>query len=653
MTAVAAATPARVGIRLSKPRQVLLLLVGAAVVYVVSQQLVPTAFTRPYDPDAALFSSLNGVRDWIENQSTGPFFAYFIDPIRLALNWLVDVVTNGLTAIGWLGVLAIGTALGLVFVTWRTALAVAAAFLVVGLMGLWGDTMITLGQVVVAVAVALAIGVPLGIVAGRSDRFLAFVTPILDFMQIMPTFAYLLPLALFFRIGNATAVVATLIYAMPPAIRLTALGIRGVAPETVEAAASLGSTGGQLLRKVQLPMARTTLGLAVNQTIMMALSMVVITAFVGAGGLGDDIIRALRTLNVGKSFDAGLAIVLLAMILDRLSAAASQVSDRRLTGKVPFSQRYFRQLAAAGVAIVAVGLAVGLTQDMANAFPSAWHFSFAQPINSAVDWISHTLVFLTDGLKNVVSAWLLDPIQNVLTNSPWWLVVIVASGLALVITSRRAAVWVAVAALGVLLLQVWQPAMETLAQVLVGVAMTMLIGVVLGTWAARSSRVSAILRPINDAAQTMPSFVYLIPALALFAPTRFTAIIAAFIYAVPAVIRLTEDGVRGVSPTAIEAATSAGSTAFQTIRKVQLPMARRSLLAAANQGVVLVLAMVVIGGLVGGGGLGYQVVAGFAQRSNFGSGMAAALAIVLLGIMLDRITQGAGARRELKRVEEE
>jgi glycine betaine/proline transport system permease protein len=232
-------------------------------------------------------------------------------------------------------------------------------------------------------------------------------------------------------------------------------------------------------------------------------------------------------------------------------------------------------------------------------------------------------------------------------------VLYVAVGLALIMTGRRAATWVAVATLGVLGLQVWQPSMETLAQVLVAVAMTMLIGVVMGTWAARSPRVSAILRPINDAAQTMPSFVYLLPALALFGSTRFTAILAAFIFAIPAVIRLTEDGVRGVSPTAIEAATSAGSSSLQVIRKVQLPMARRSLLTAANQGVVLVLSMVVVGGLVGGQALGYLVVSGFAQRGNFGSGMAAALAIVLLGVMLDRITQGAGARRDVKRIDDE
>ncbi len=653
MTSAAVAVRPRAGFRLTKTRQVLLLLASAAVVYVLAQILFPTAFTQPYDPSAPLFDWLNGVRDWIEAQSNGPFFVYVIDPLRVGLTWLVVTGTSWLNAIGWTGVIAIGGALGLMFVTWRTALAVTLALVLIGLMGLWSDTMITLGQVVVAVLLALAIGIPLGILAGKSDRFLGFVTPILDFMQIMPTFAYLLPLTLLFRIGNATAVVATLIYAMPPAIRLTSLGIRGVASETVEAATSLGSTGSQVLRKVQLPMARTTLGLAVNQTIMMALSMVVITALVGAGGLGDDIIKGLKTLDVGAQFDAGLAIVLLAMVLDRLSASASQVSDRRHTGKMPFNQRYARHLMVIGTAIMVVGVALGLTQKWARTFPSTWHFSFAKPINAIVDWITHNLVFLTDGVKNLVSAWILDPLQTVLTSSPWWLVLIVASGLALIITGRRAAIWVAGATLGVLALQMWHPSMETLAQVLLAVAITMGVGVVMGTWAARDSRVSAILRPINDAAQTMPSFVYLVPALALFGSTRFTAIIAAFIYAIPAVIRLTEDGVRGVSTTAIEAATSAGSTSLQVVRKVQLPMARRSLLTAANQGMVLVLAMVVIGGLVGGGGLGYQVVAGLAQRANFGSGTAAGLAIVLLGIMLDRVTQGAGARREARQVDDE
>ena len=225
--------------------------------------------------------------------------------------------------------------MGLVFVSWRTALFVVLSFLAFGLLGLWPSTIETLALISAAVVIALLIGIPLGILAGRSDRFMRIVSPILDFMQIMPTFAYLAPLTLIFLIGPAAATVATLIYAVPPAIRITALGIRGVGHETVEAAESLGSTRFQVLLKVQLPMARSTIGLAVNQTIMFALSMIVITALIDAPGLGQNILKALQKLNVGKAFEAGLAIVLLAMILDRLTARASRVSDRRSRGLDP------------------------------------------------------------------------------------------------------------------------------------------------------------------------------------------------------------------------------------------------------------------------------------------------------------------------------
>lgn len=211
-------------------------------------------------------------------------------------------------------------------------------------------------------------------------------------------------------------------------------------------------------------------------------------------------------------------------------------------------------------------------------------------------------------------------------------------------SGRRSALTVAIAMILVVGFQLWEHSMETLALVIVAVVITVAFGVAIGVGAARSDRLAGVMRPINDAAQTMPAFVYLLPAVALFGPTRFTAILAAFIYAVPAVIRLVEDGIRGVSPTAIEAATAAGSSRLQIIRKVQLPMARGSLVLATNQGVVLVLAMVVVGGLVGAGGLGYDVVAGFSQFEDFGKGLAAAISIVLLGVLLDRITQGAGAR---------
>jgi glycine betaine/proline transport system permease protein len=645
--AVAARRPFRP--RLTKSRYALVLLLAFAVLFV----LLRGSMTLPLDSQASLFTTLTDFKNWMLANQKSWFFALFFTPIRTGTAGLVGFVTGWLTTVGWVGITAVAGALGFTFVTWRTGLAVAAAMLGIGLLGMWDATMTTLGQMLVAVALSLLIGIPIGILAGRSDRVLRAVTPVLDLMQIMPTYAYLVPLTIVFFIGNGTATIATMIYAIPPAIRLTALGIRGVSSETVEAATSLGSTGSQVLRKVQMPMARTTIGLAVNQTIMMALSMVVITAFVAAGGLGEKLLKALEIQDVGGAFDAGLAVVLLAMVLDRLTASASHVSDRRHTGAEKVTKAAHRRMAAIGGAIAVVGVALGVTQPWAHAFPKTWSFSFADPVNAFVDWLTTNLSWLTVGVKDATSAWIIGPLQDVLTQAPFWLVIAFTAGLALLITGRRAAIVVTLAGLLIVALQVWEPAMETLTQVLFGVAITMVIGVAVGTWAARSYLVSQVVRPVNDALQTMPAFVYLIPALALFGPTRFTAVIASVLYSIPAVIRLVEDGVRGVPAASIEAAESAGSTAVQVITKVQLPMARRSLLAAVNQGVVLVLAMVVVGGLVGGQALGYHVVQGLVQGPDFGIGLASALAIVLLGVTLDRITQGAGARREVRRVDEE
>jgi glycine betaine/proline transport system permease protein len=193
--------------------------------------------------------------------------------------------------------------------------------------------------------------------------------------------------------------------------------------------------------------------------------------------------------------------------------------------------------------------------------------------------------------------------------------------------------------------------MQTLTQVLVAGIITLAVGVLLGVVSSRSDRFSRVLRPMLDFAQTMPAFVYLIPAIALFGPTRFTAIVAAVIYAVPPVIRLTEVGLRTVPVAPREAAISQGATSRQLLWKVDLPLARPALLVATNQGIILTLAMVVVGGLVGGGALGYDVVAGFARRDFFGEGLAAGMAIVVLGIMLDRITQAAGSERRAQRDE--
>jgi glycine betaine/proline transport system permease protein len=186
--------------------------------------------------------------------------------------------------------------------------------------------------------------------------------------------------------------------------------------------------------------------------------------------------------------------------------------------------------------------------------------------------------------------------------------------------------------------------MVTLTMTLVATVLVMVVAMLLGVWMGRSRRVDTIARPFLDTFQTIPPFVYLVPALALVSSSRFTAIVAAMAYAVPIATKLVADGIRGVSPSTVEAARSAGITSRQMVMKVQLPMAREALVLATNQGLLYVLSMVVIGGMVGGGSLGYLVVSGFSQSQLFGKGIAAGIAITALGVMLDRITRYAAAR---------
>jgi len=272
-------------------------------------------------------------------------------------------------------------------------------------------------------------------------------------------------------------------------------------------------------------------------------------------------------------------------------------------------------------------------------FPQEIAFTFEGGVNAVVTWLRTNATAITSGVKDGLTFGLINPIQAVLTSAPWWLILAAIVGLAVFISGPGPALAAGVCLVLIIGLQLWEHSMETLTSVLVATAMTLILGLLLGIASARSNRFSAALRPLLDTAQTMPAFVYLIPAVALFGPSRFTGIVAALIYAVPPVIRLVEAGIRTVPVTVVEAATAAGSTPRQLLWKVQLPMARPALLLAANQGIVLVR------GLVGAGGLGYDVVAGFARRDFFGEGLAAGIAIVLLGIMLDRITQGAGKRR--------
>jgi glycine betaine/proline transport system permease protein len=385
---------------------------------------------------------------------------------------------------------------------------------------------------------------------------------------------------------------------------------------------------------------------------MAALSMATIAALINGPGLGQPVLQSLQSLDVGSAFVSGLAIVLMAIMLDRTTTAASERSGiearvQRGTSTGGFRGPRVRRIGViAGAVVAAVAIYLSHNYLALAKFPATPDLGspLAKTVTTVVQWVVSTFSGFTGWLKDTVTALLVNPLESLLAQSPWWVMAVVLLGIALVLGGRRAAVATAVCEAVILGTGLWNESMKTLATTLVATLLVVVAAVVVGVWMGRSRLADQIIRPVLDAFQTIPSFVYLVPALALFGPTRFTAIVAALAYGVPIATKLVADGIRGVSPTTVEAADSMGTTPWQMVAKVQVPMSRAAVVLAANQGLLYVLSMVVVGGLVGGGGLGYLVVSGFSQGQLFGKGLAAGIAITALGIMLDRITQHAAAR---------
>jgi glycine betaine/proline transport system permease protein len=241
------------------------------------------------------------------------------DAIGRSVELFAVTVENLLLALPAWALIGVFAAVGLWRLSWRFAAFAIAAFALIYATGFWPQTVATLALTLSATLISLMLGVPLGIWCAKSRRISALVRPALDFMQTMPAFVYLIPAAMFFGLGRVPGILATVVFAVPPAVRLTSLGIRQVNKEQVEAGHAFGCTGLQLLFKVQLPIALPAIMAGVNQTIMMALSMVIIASMVGAGGLGNDVLASIQRLDVGLGFESGLAVVLLAIILDRIT----------------------------------------------------------------------------------------------------------------------------------------------------------------------------------------------------------------------------------------------------------------------------------------------------------------------------------------------
>lgn len=581
---------------------------------------------KPWVDSLYRWSQLHGDRNWL--------FRFVFTPFAHAVTWMTKSLLSGLRWIRWPGVLALTALVG-----WRTSGVRAAAIgaLVLagcGVLGFWDDTLITASIMLVAVAISLVIGIPLGIWAGLSDRAERILRAFLDTAQVMPPYVYLLPLVVAFGIGIPPAVVATVIYAVPPAARLTSLGIREVAGTTTEVGTSFGCTRWQLLLKVQLPLARRAILLGINQVIMMAFGVVVIAAFVGTGGLGTDVLAGLQKVDVGAAFVPGLALVLVAVAIDRTTTGTTGGARNR------------RALTIGAGGLIVIAVAARLLK--LDTFPTGLHVNLAKPVNSANNWVGGHIRHSTQSFSDWLVIHVLTPFRDVLQKAAWWLIVLIATAIGWHSGGWRLGALCGSCLVGVASLAVWGLAMDTLSQVLVAVVLSVLVALPIGVLAGRSDRVERLLRPLLDAAQVMPAFVYLVPVIALFNVGRVPGVIASVIYAIPPGIRLVSLGMRQVPFPPREAATSFGATPRQELIKVQLPLAVRSMMLAVNQVIMMVLAMVVVASLIGAGGLGLETIYGLTKK-EIGRGMAGGLAIVLLAVVLDRITQAWGTRSRAAR----
>jgi glycine betaine/proline transport system permease protein len=633
-------------------------LLGVLVVWVLAWALFKDQHTLVIGGSARtpVFDWLGDRSAWVEqaaSSGSNPIInlvGVVADLVDTVFGWLQGIFTvahfpRPLPQVGWLGTTALAALVAYAAAGWRTLALVVPSFLAFGVLGYWNDAIDLLIVTFFAVIVSCVVGIAVGVVMAHSRRVSAIVTPILDVMQTMPSFVYLIPMSVLFGIGPAAAVMMTLIYAAPPVIRITAHGIRSVSGPVLEATDSLGQTGLQRLWNVELPMAKRTIIAGINQTMMAALSMATIAAYIDSPGLGQPVLDGIKRGQLGTSFVAGIAIVIMAVMLDRSMTAAgfrAELAARAGEGGGPF-RRVGLALAGAGTL---VALYLSHSYVWANEFPS--QPDLGTPLRNAVDsfgeWLRSDLSHLTGAIQRGTTDYGLNPIQSLFADSPWFVTAAAILAIAAVVGGRKAVVATVLCLGGIRGLGLWNHAMETLTACLVATIAVVFLSVILGVLMGRSRRVDVGLRPLLDMGQTLPPFVYLVPILILFGPNRFTAMLAGVVYAAPVAIKLVADGVRAVSPNTIEAAEMAGSSTWQMITKVQLPMARSSVLLATNQGLLYVLSMVVIGGMAGAGALGYDVVTGFRQANAVGRGLAAGTTIVLIGIMLDRITT-YGAQR--------
>ena len=537
------------------------------------------------------------------------------------------------------------------------AIFAAITMIFISAFGQWKPSMQTLSFVLVAAPISFALGLGFGVWAYRSKRVENILNPLLNVAQTMPHYSYLVPIMVLFGIGDHAGAIATIIFATPPMVRLTLLGLRKVSPEVIEAGKMSGCTDYQLLSEVLIPTARRDILIGVNQVIMQCLAMAVIASFIGAKGLGWNLLLALNQLRIGLALEAGVCITLIAVLLDKLSLAWANKQKNYFENPTDFEKNkylyIFGGVVIAGYLLSFIG--TFLFKEGFNYFfivPHNKGISTEAFWNAGVDWV---LANFFDTLK-IFNTWLivdvLIPMKNAFLRMPIVATFILFMGAGYIIGGVRSALVIGSFTLFIALTEWWDRALITMYMATFGVLVSGILGITIGTLSAQNKTSSRIAIGVCDTLQTFPSFVYLIPVIMLFGVTDTSVLIAVVVYATIPATRYTIEGLRSVPSALHDAGSMSGVTRLQRWIKIELPLAFPHMMLGINQTVVFALFMVIIGAMIGTTDLGQYILKALSDRQGTGNGLMLGLCVAFIGLAVDNLIRTwADQRKKLLGIE--
>lgn len=617
--------------------QAALIVFGAAIVLAIAQftGLLPAFLHRLPEAMIPPFADwLDVTFNFVKDDLGLLAFTRFLTE---GLEWVLDVTGNLLFGrrrwpylgpIPWAATAAAVAILGYWLGGWRIALLAGGTFLWTALIGQWEIAMQTMSVLVVAAPVAFILGLSLGITAWKYPRFEAVIKPALAVLQTLPFFTYLLPAVIFFKVGPTAGAVATVVFAIPPMILMTILGLQKVSPEVIEAGKMSGCTRVQMLRHVYLPSARTEILVGVNQVIMLCLAMVVLTAFIGMPGLGAKLLEMMGSFRLGRSFEVGITIVLLAVTLDRMSKAWVTKQPEHFEKGTPWWKQHKFLLMGLGAFVFFCILAPFL--PILAEIGRRQNFSQGREIDGlmrdflALDWVRA----ITGGMRAFFNVYVFIPFRNFLLSLPTPTIILLMMAFGLWLGGRKQAMLAGLFFAIIALTGWWDRAVITLYSVLSAVILAAIIGLPIAVLAARNETSARRVLIACDTAQTFPSFVYLLPAIMLFGITDIAVIFSILIFATVPLVRYTIEGLRTVPAEITEAADMSGATRMQRLMKVELPLAFPTMVVGINQAIMFAFFMVIIAAFIGTQDLGQELqrtLAGTDLGTNFVLGICVSL----------------------------